>query len=70
MARVIEILGTHTLEFATDYPHWDGDYDPHFRFSGIDPEVKAMILGGNAIHKYRLRPTRPARHWSEFPTGL
>jgi predicted TIM-barrel fold metal-dependent hydrolase len=70
MARVIELLGPQTLEFATDYPHWDGDYDPSFRFGGIPADVRAMILAGNAIHKYRLSPTRPARHWSEFPTGL
>lgn len=66
MARIIEWFGPRTLEFATDYPHWDGDYNLSQGFGGISPEVKARILGGNAIEKYRLPATRSARHWSEF----
>jgi predicted TIM-barrel fold metal-dependent hydrolase len=66
LARVIQLLGPHALEFSTDYPHWDGDYNPDAYFAGVPPEVKRMILGENAVKKYRLSPTRPARHWSEF----
>lgn len=66
LARVIEILGSHSIEFATDYPHWDGDYNAGMNFAGISPDLKKRILGLNAVDKYRLQPTRPARHWSEF----
>jgi uncharacterized protein len=69
MARTIELLGSQCLEFATDYPHWDGDYNTYQYFAGVSAEDKAQILGLNAIKKYRLDPTRPARHWSEFETG-
>ena len=66
LARVIDWLGPQTLEFATDYPHWDGDYNVRQGFVGISPEVKHQILAANAIEKYRLPATRPNRHWSEF----
>lgn len=66
LARVIEWLGPQSLEFSTDYPHWDGDYSTELFFAGVSDDVRAKILGANAVHKYRLNPTRPARHWSEF----
>jgi predicted TIM-barrel fold metal-dependent hydrolase len=66
LARVIEMLGPHCLEFATDYPHWDGDYNPKQYFTGVSPELKQRILGLNAIEKYRLSATRSGRHWREF----
>lgn len=66
LARVIDWLGPKTLEFATDYPHWDGDYNTAMGFRGVSPEARAMILGGNAVEKLRLPSTRSARHWSEF----
>lgn len=69
LARVIEMLGPHSLEFATDYPHWDGDYSTSMYFTGISPEVKQRILAGNALEKYRLSPTRPAQPWREFGIG-
>lgn len=69
LARVIEWLGPQTLEFATDYPHWDGDYSTRIGFAGVPADVRAKILGGNAVAKYRLPATRPAAHWSEFGTG-
>ena len=68
LARVIDWLGPRTLEFATDYPHWDGDYSTRIGFAGVPAEVRAQILGGNAVAKYRLPATRPAAHWSEFGT--
>lgn len=68
LARVIDWLGPQTLEFATDYPHWDGDYSTRIGFAGVPAEVRAQILGGNAVAKYRLPATRPAAHWSEFGT--
>jgi uncharacterized protein len=67
MARVIDWLGPRTLEFATDYPHWDGDYSTAMGFRGVPPEVRAQVLGGNAVEKLRLPTTRSGRHWSEFP---
>lgn len=67
LARVIQLLGSNSLEFATDYPHWDGDYNTGMNFAGVSAEMKEQILGGNAVKKYRLKPTRPARDWSEFP---
>lgn len=70
LARVIDWLGPQTLEFATDYPHWDGDYGTRMGFAGVPQEVREQILGKNAIAKYRLPETRPAAHWSEFPTGV
>lgn len=66
LARVIEWLGPQTLEFATDYPHWDGDYSTRLRFAGVPADVRKQILAGNAIAKYNLSATRPAKHWSEF----
>ena len=66
LARVIEWLGPHMLEFATDYPHWDGDYDASLYFTGVPPEARRQILADNAIKKYRLNPQRLAKHWSEF----
>jgi predicted TIM-barrel fold metal-dependent hydrolase len=66
LARVIEWLGAESLEFATDYPHWDGDYNIHHFFAGVPADVRQQILGENAIKKYRLSPTRPAKNWREF----
>ena len=66
LARVIALLGAESLEFATDYPHWDGDYSTTLSFAGVSAEMRARILGGNAVRKYRLSPLRPAKHWSEF----
>lgn len=66
LAKVIRWLGPQTLEFASDYPHWDGDYNVAMNFVGVSAEDRKKILGQNAIHKYRLKPTRPSRHWSEF----
>jgi predicted TIM-barrel fold metal-dependent hydrolase len=66
LARVIEWLGPQTIEFATDYPHWDGDYNVRVGFNGVPGEAVERILGRNAVEKYRLPATRPAKHWSEF----
>lgn len=70
LARVIELLGPQSVEFATDYPHWDGDYNAAVNFAGVAPDVRKQILGLNAVHKYRLAPTRPARHWRDFPITM
>ncbi len=67
LARVIELMGAETLEFATDYPHWDGDYSTTISFAGVPDESRRLILGLNAVRKYRLSPVRPAQHWSSFP---
>ena len=67
LATAIKWLGAESLEFSTDYPHWDGDYNPRLNFVGVPEETRRQILAGNAIKKYRLNPQRPAKHWSEFP---
>ena len=38
--------------FATDYPHWDGDYNPRARFAGVDDGARDRILRTNAIEFY------------------
>lgn len=67
LATAIKWLGAESLEFSTDYPHWDGDYNPRLNFTGVSAEMREQIHATNAIRKYRLNPQRPARHWSEFP---
>ncbi|MBI4505033.1 MAG: amidohydrolase [Chloroflexi bacterium] len=61
LARVLEWLdGEHLLMFATDYPHWDGDYRPSDLFRGLPERVRRRILRDNASELYGLPPTRPA----------
>lgn len=66
LATVIKWLGAQSLEFATDYPHWDGDYNTKMNFVGVPPETRQQIMAENAIKKYRLNRQRPAKHWSLF----
>ncbi|MBI4504642.1 MAG: amidohydrolase [Chloroflexi bacterium] len=59
--RVLEWLGAErTLLFATDYPHWDGDYDPKRLFRGLPADVRRRIMRDNALELFRLPLTRPA----------
>ncbi|MBI3964753.1 MAG: amidohydrolase [Chloroflexi bacterium] len=46
------------LMFATDYPHWDGDYSPDQLFRGLPTAVQQKILCENALDFYRLPSTR------------
>jgi hypothetical protein len=47
-----EALGAHWILFASDYPHWDGDFPdatrPLRERSDLDASVRGRILGGNA----------------------
>jgi predicted TIM-barrel fold metal-dependent hydrolase len=48
------------LMFATDYPHWDGDYLPELLFAGVPEPLLRRILCENARELYGLPATRPA----------
>ncbi len=50
----------HVLMFATDYPHWDGDYEPKLVLRGLPKPVLQRIGYQNALDLYGLPPTRPA----------
>ncbi|MBI3966521.1 MAG: amidohydrolase [Chloroflexi bacterium] len=59
--RVLDLLDAeHILMFATDYPHWDGDYLPQQLFRRSPGHVRHRILAGNALELYGLPATRPA----------
>jgi predicted TIM-barrel fold metal-dependent hydrolase len=61
--RFLEWAQAHRmLMFATDYPHWDGDYRPRDIVRGMPEETAAAILARNACDLYGLPPTyeRPA----------
>ncbi|MBI4504641.1 MAG: amidohydrolase [Chloroflexi bacterium] len=61
LTRVLEWLDAERiLLFATDYPHWDGDYDPKRLFRGLSAHARQRILCENARELYRLPPARPA----------
>ncbi|MBI3969532.1 MAG: amidohydrolase [Chloroflexi bacterium] len=61
LQRVLELMDAeHTLMFSTDYPHWDGDYDPRGLFRHLSPSARRRILCENALELYGLPPTRTA----------
>ena len=47
-----EALGPHWILFASDYPHWDGDFPnatrPLHERRDLDADLKARVLGRNA----------------------
>jgi hypothetical protein len=55
---VIDVLGADFMMFASDYPHWDGDWPEstkHLRSRGdISDEDRAKIAGANAQRFYGL----------------
>jgi hypothetical protein len=55
---VIEVLGADFVMFASDYPHWDGDWPEstkHLRSRGdISDEDRTKIAGANAQRFYGL----------------
>jgi predicted TIM-barrel fold metal-dependent hydrolase len=42
------------LMFATDYPHWDGDYLPNDIVRGMPDAMRERVLAGNALELYGL----------------
>ncbi|MBI3966455.1 MAG: amidohydrolase [Chloroflexi bacterium] len=48
------------LMFATDYPHWDGDYLPKQVFRGFPKPLLEKIMCENAIKLYGMPSTRRA----------
>jgi predicted TIM-barrel fold metal-dependent hydrolase len=56
MQRVLEIIGSESLVFSTDYPHYDfdspGAIDRHFQ--EFTDEQRENVFGGNAIEAYDL----------------
>jgi predicted TIM-barrel fold metal-dependent hydrolase len=54
----VEQLGADFIMYASDYPHWDGEFPhstrPMRERADLSPEVKAKIMGGNAERFYRL----------------
>ncbi len=58
LAAVCQILGSDFIMYASDYPHWDGEW-PHStrplrQRADIDEDTRARIAGGNARRFYRL----------------
>ena len=55
---VIDVLGADFIMFASDYPHWDGDWPEstkHLRMrADISEDARARIAGENARRFYRL----------------
>ncbi|MBI3966073.1 MAG: amidohydrolase [Chloroflexi bacterium] len=61
LTRVFDWMDAeHLVMFATDYPHWDGDYDPKHMFTRLPKHVRQRILRDNAIELYGLPRTRRA----------
>lgn len=58
LPAVVEILGPDFILYASDYPHWDGNWPestkPLRDRNDISEEVRAKIAGRNARRFYRL----------------
>lgn len=58
LPAVAEILGSDFIMYASDYPHWDGEWPestrPLRQRSDISDAVRAKIAGGNACRFYQL----------------
>jgi predicted TIM-barrel fold metal-dependent hydrolase len=46
---------TDRIIFSTDYPHWDFDAPGQALPRALAPDVRAAILGENAVRLYGLR---------------
>ena len=55
---VIDVLGADFIMFASDYPHWDGDWPESTRHlrsrADISHANRAKIAGENATRFYKL----------------
>ena len=58
LPAVAEILGPDFIMYASDYPHWDGDWPestaPLRERADLDDDVRAKIAGENARRFYGL----------------
>ena len=58
LPAVAQLLGADFIMYASDYPHWDGDWPestaPLRERRDISDEVRAKIAGANARRFYRL----------------
>jgi len=59
LPAVVQILGSDFIMYASDYPHWDGDWPqsttPLRERTDIRDDVRAKIAGANARRFYRLQ---------------
>jgi predicted TIM-barrel fold metal-dependent hydrolase len=54
LAQVLAMMSAErTVMFSSDYPHWDND-DPNRILRGVEPDVRARILGATAAELYGL----------------
>lgn len=58
LPAVVEALGADFIMYASDYPHWDGEFPESTRplreRADLDEDARARILGENARRFYRL----------------
>jgi predicted TIM-barrel fold metal-dependent hydrolase len=58
LPAVTQLLGPDFIMYASDYPHWDGDWPESTRplreRADLSNDVRAKIAGGNARRFYRL----------------
>jgi predicted TIM-barrel fold metal-dependent hydrolase len=58
LPAVVQILGSDFIMYASDYPHWDGNWPestkPLRERSDVSDEVRAKIAGANARRLYGL----------------
>ena len=58
LPAVIDDLGADFVMYASDYPHWDGDFPDSTRplrtRADIDDDARRKILAANAERFYRL----------------
>jgi len=56
---VVDVLGADFIMYASDYPHWDGDWPESTRHlrtrSDLSDDARAKIAGANAKRFYGLR---------------
>ena len=58
LSYFISVMGADKAFFASDFPHWDGDYphnvDEMLERDDLDETAKRKVMGENAKEIYRL----------------